>query len=356
MSENNGGRKAYYDFYRLAELSNNYSEDELSEFKFFDKSLIRSVKPDELLLVRKVLNPKRSEVRVLDEGLHILDPFFEESIKIPNPSNPIVINYKPKDENDRRENFIFVPNLVSTDETSERDEIYCDYKVSIRIYDPIQYFYSANALENLRAAIVGVLREFIASKAKKEIITNFSKYKIEDIDTSGVLKEFKTKYGLEVVSVGFDSVKESREVQDARNKIAVERQNIEKEKAIKERKKIEAEGNKQVKDIETLADVNRYRSLATTLGDQGLSTEDIAILLGISMRGDAIKTLRDSDKANVFVSMDNMGGMINPMMYFARHGEKTSSSSKIIEAANDMEDNEEEKNGSYVRTLKNEKK
>ena len=352
MSENNVKNtdkgKAYYDFFRLASASNDYTEDELEEFKYFVKSAFRIVNPDQELLVRNALNPKRSNVRILGEGLHVLNPILEESIKIPNPANPIVINYKPKDDADRQDNFTFIPDLVSGGEQSEKDEIYCDYKVSVRIVDPIQYFYSSNVLENLRADIVGVLREFVASKSKKEIMTHFNQFSINEIDPHGKLHEYRRRCGLDVIAIGFDSVKESKAVQEARNRVAVERQNIEKEKAIAERKKQEALGNKRVKEIETEADVMRYQSIATSLRNEGLSSEDISFLLGVSIRGDAIRALRDSDKANVFVNMgESMMGM-NPMMYFARHGENTRLTNQFIEDANviDAEAVELDENGS----------
>lgn len=338
MSENNAKntdkRKAYYDFARLAELTGDYSNEELDDFKYFEKSAFRIVNPDQKLLVRNALSPKRSNTRILEPGFHFLNWVLEESIKIPNPANPIVINYKPKNDADRQDNFTFVPDLVSGGEQSEKDEIYCDYKVSIRIADPIQYFYSSNVLENLRADIVGVLREFVASKSKKEIMTRFSQFSINDIDPHGKLREYKRKCGLDVIAIGFDSVKESNDVQEARNRVTVKRQGIEEAKAEAERKRQEALGNQIVKDIETAADVDRYQRIAAALRDEGLSREEIAFLLGISIRGDVVSALRNSDKANVFVNMgESMMGM-NPVMYFARHGENTRLTNQFIKDAN----------------------
>ena len=295
----NKGR-AYLDFWRLARASNDYTEEELEKFKYFLKGPFRIVKPDQLLLVINVLNPTKSNTYVLKEGFHVLNPILEESILVPNPTNPIVIDYKPKDKEDRQDNFTFVPDYVSDDDQSEKDEIYCDYKVSVRILNPIQYFYSSNGLEVLRATIVGVLREFIARKSKKEIMTKFSQFSINEIDSNHVLDDYRSKFGLDVVEIGFNSVKESDAVREARNKVTVERQKIKEEKAKAQSREIEALGRKKAKEIETSADVDRIKSIAEALDEKGLSNEDKAILLSDFIRGDAVRDLSKSDKAHVW--------------------------------------------------------
>ena len=305
MSENNVNNndkgRAYLDFWRLARASNDYTEEDLEKFKYFLKGPFRVVKPDQLLLVINVLNPTKSNTYVLKEGFHVLNPILEESILVPNPTNPIVIDYKPKDDKDRKDNFTFVPDYVSDDEQSEKDEIYCDYKVSVRIVDPIQYFYSSNGLENLRADIVGVLREFIASKSKKDIMTKFSRFSINEIDPYHVLDGYRSKFGLEVVEIGFNSVKESDAVREARNKVTVEKQNIEVEKAKAKSIEIGELGKKRAKEIATEADVNRINSIATALDKNGLSNEDKAFLLSNFIKGDAVRDLSNSE-AHVWVN------------------------------------------------------
>ncbi len=353
--ESNNGRnldkrKAYLDFYRLAQLTNDYTEEELEEFKYFDRSLFRSVKPDQLLLVRNRLHPGRGNVQILGEGLHFFNPVTEETILVPNPSNPIVINYRPKDEKDKQENFTFTTNINPNNNANNNtnnannnnnnnkeeasDELYCDYKVSIRLIDPIQYFYSSRSLQTLSEEIVEILRVFVGTKKKSELMTQKSGFPLSEIAPKPWLDKYRREYGIEIVSIGFNSVKETDAVREARNKIAEEKQNIERERAIAERRKVEAEGKSAVKDIETAADVRRYSNILSSLRREGIPESDLAFLIGVSMRGDAVKELRESDKAHVFVNMgEGMMGM-NPMMYFASRGENTSASKKYIEGGN----------------------
>ena len=310
MSKNKG--KAYLDFYRLAAKTGDYSENELDDFKYFKKVAFRSVKPDQKLLVRNIFSPGRANVRVLGEGLHFINPAYEESILVPNPSNDIVINYKYESEQDKSDNFTFIPAIGIDSGNSNSvgmDELYCDYKIAFKLSDPIQFFYSANVLENLRADLVGVLREFVARHEKRELVSKYSTYTIDDIDPMGKLRKYDRECGIRVVSVGFDSIKESKEVIDARNKIEVERLRAEQQKAKKEAKKIETE-----------TDIERYTALAETYRKMGLSREEISYLIGVSMRGDVVKELKDSDKASVFVSMGESMPMMDPRYYFSRQG------------------------------------
>ena len=239
MSKNNDKKRAYYDFYNLAKYTNDYSDEELEDFKYFSKRPFIIVPPNEKILIRRVLSPGRENVRIEGPGRHYLTPGLEEYIRIPNPANSIVIDPHQVSEADKRENFTFIPGLALDNTKGQNDELYIDYKVFVKIADPIQLFYSANVVNNLIKDLVSIIREFVANHTKEEILTDFGKYKIADFDKNNKLDNYKSKCGLEIEAISVNAVNESREVQEARNKVAVERQKIEQAKARKEVKRIE---------------------------------------------------------------------------------------------------------------------
>lgn len=304
-------RRAYYDFYNLAKYTGDYSGKDLEDFKYFSKKPIVFVPENEKILIRRVLNPKREFYRVEGPGRHYLTPGLEEYIRVPNPANSIVIDPHQSSESDKKENFTFIPGIVqengemSVKTAGDNDALYIDYKAFVRIVDPIQLFNSANVVTNLIKELVTIIREFVASHSKIDIMTNFSKYKIEEFDMNNRLKGFKNKCGLEIEAISVNSVKETDEVIEARNKVAIEKQRLE-----------QARAKRKVKREETKADLERYRALIKMFSNEGLTKEDISFLASMYMKLDSVNALKESDKANVFLSMGE-GMNVNPASFFA---------------------------------------
>ena len=326
MAKNRDKRKAYYDFYNLAKCTNDYGAEDLEKFMYFSKTPLVFVPENEKILIRRVLNPKREFYRVEGPGRHYLKPGLEEYIRVPNPANSIVIDLHQVSEEDKKENFTFIPGIASGNTNGENDALYIDYKAFVKIVDPIQLFNSANVVNNLIKELVSIIREFVAEHSKIEIMTNFSKYKIEDFDKNNRLKGFKNKCGLEIEAISVNSVKETDEVIEARNKVSVEKQKLEQAKA---RRKVRRE--------ETKADLERYKAMVEMYSGMGLPESDIAFLASIYMRMDGINAVKESDKANIFLGMGDSMNM-NPASFFAMQAAANSNKHQNKENFDDLND------------------
>ena len=330
----NEKQKEFYNFYLLAKEMNKYSPEDLEQFKHFERSVVVNVPGDQKILVRNFISDKSQYRYVLGRGLRFINPLYEEYIRVPNPSNDITIDWKYSDEQDKENNFTFIPGYNIPNYDGDKDEVYCDYKITVKIIDPIQYFDSSNVIGTIRNDLVGILREFVAIHTKQDLISNAKKYGIDDIDFNHVLEKYERECGLRVCSIAFDEVVESKAVREARARTAEEREAKQKAEARRERKRIETE-----------TDIERYNSYNEIFDSYGFSPEQKAYLLGKVITNDSVKGLKDSGKANVFVSMNDgmsMDSRIDPRMFFARHGEYTGNINKLDSDAVDEEVNIDE--------------
>ena len=292
-----------------------------SRYMYYRTGIFCSVQADEYAIVMNKLNPSRRDIRLLEPGFHKINPVFEKFIYVPNPYGPSVIDFKPLNDQDKKENFIFTPGMLiksgDMDDTSQ-DEIYIDYKVEVKLIDPIRYLNSSRVIQNLKFTIVSILREYVARSRKEDLFSGFSRLDINHLDPRGKLKAFEYKFGLRVDSLGVNNIKLSEAVQKAKNESAVSKENIKKAKYEREAAIIRAESDRA-----------GFEKILEMAEEKGFNASQKIELLRFYTQGQFAK----NPNAHVFIGSGN--SMMDPAMMLAMYGGSRfgdSNNSKVIDA------------------------
>ena len=302
-NENNSGNVLLDEVYDGFDYFANDGKDQ-SRYKYFRTGPFAWPQADEYVLIVDRLNPDRSNVKLEEGGFTPLGPNFwrKKFIYVPNPYGPMVIDFKPKDDNDRKENFSFTPGISTSIDGESQDEITVDYRVSLKWVNPVKYFYTPRVIPTLQATIVGIIREYVASHDKNSLFTDFSKLGLEELDPNGKLKTFKEDYGLKVLSLEVNNIKLSEAVQSAKNESAVAKEGVKKAK-------YEAEAIK----TKASAELGMFRDILTTGLKKGLTPEQSVDFVEQYVKYKAAQ----NPNSNMFIGFGNgsSSNQINPMLY-----------------------------------------
>ncbi len=330
--ENNSGNILLDEVYDGFDYFANDGKDQ-DRYKYFRTGPFAWPEADEYVLIVDRLNPDRSNVELKPAGFTLLGPGFwhKKFIYVPNPYGPMVIDFKPKDDNDRKENFSFTPGMNSLSDTDSQDEITVDYRVSLKWVNPVKYFYTPRVISILQATIVSIIREYVASHDKNSLFTDFSKLGLEELDPHGKLKTFKEAYGLKVLSLEVNNIKLSDAVQEAKNASAVAKEGVKKAKH-------EAEAIK----IKSNAELNMFRGILDAGLKKGLSPEQSVDFVS---QFAAYKASQNPNSNMFFGFGSNSNNQINPMLYaqLASRGKiDNQDDAKVVDAGySELEDTED---------------
>ena len=276
-------------------------------YTHFRKGAVIRVQPDEYAIVQNDLAPARYKIQLLGPGFYWSNPLYEKFIYVPNPFGPVVIDFTPTSDRDKKENFTFTPNSASTRSDADQDEIYIDYKVEVRLLSPIKYYNSRNVIYNLKKSIVTVLKTYVSDKDRQTLFTS-GNLDLEKVDPQGILKSYRTKYGLDVISLGINNVKLSESLQKAKNETAVSKEGIKK-----------AKYDKKIAEINAEASIYGYKSILDLAAKRGLNNDQAVSLAGLYTN----KEIAKNSNAHVFLNTANTGNASNqldPNILYALYG------------------------------------
>lgn len=292
-----------------------------SRYQYFRRGVICKVDKGEFAIVVNELSPSGPKgVRLVGPGWHLIDPVFEKFIYVPNPEGPVVLNFKPYDDQDKKMNFTFTPGMFSNSDDindADRDEVTLDYKVKVQLVDPIRYFYNREVIQNLRAEVVSILREYVAKSNKKDFFGRFSNLSLNVLDPTGRLREYERKYGLKVIKLDVDNIKLSDAVQEARNASAVKNEEINQARYDLEKSKIEAESEMQF-----------YLKIFEMAKNKGLNTAETLEFMNLCIQGRSAK----NPNAHVFIGSRGMNDYAMMLAMYGGSRLGNSDNSNVIDA------------------------
>ena len=293
------------------------------------------VEKDELAIVVDRVDPDK--VEVLGTGLYPIT-IKKKFLYVPHPpKTPIIVDFVPKNEEDKKMNFTFTPNWGG-DLKDGQDEVFIDYRLHLRWsgdYERdkdrriakleesvLRYYYTVNPMQNIQATIVSLLREFVSKSGKSELVA--SGISLEKVDPNSRLRNLAHEYGLEVVDFDVKNIKLSEAVQEAKNKAAA---SIEEAAGRREVAKIDKETAK----INAKAGTAGFKEGVKFATEKlGFSKEDPRTLYLLKLLND--KELAKTAKAYIVNGSDN--GRMNLDSWLALYGDKALSDkdASVIEA------------------------
>lgn len=267
-------------------LNKSIVEGKETEYKI---AIFRRVEENHRVIKQNVFTGKKYNVE--NSGLKVFAPWYATKEVIISKRN---IDYPKK------KFMTFTGTRDGKNETGILMEV--DAAITVEITDPRNYeIASQNVEQELFVLLEDILRVFVAKHTPEELMNN--KYNIKDIDprnTNAIkleeqesrLDKFEKRYGLRVSQIYFKSIELPATLKDDYEKTKI--QEIE-----NQRKRAEAEANKDVKKIETEARVDAWTKIVENLVKTGLSTDQIVDMLNT-------ENLANSN-ANVIVSKGSNG-------------------------------------------------
>ncbi len=181
-------------------------------------------------------------------GRTSFNTFFSEAILV--PTSVVTIDYRPNSNDEGGFEF-------HTDVENSGCDIKIDPAIMMKIVDARKYLSSTNPLKGLRTVMINIISAYTASKSAAYIQKNIGTIDIDEIDFDGRLKKFAEECGIEIKSLFFKKISFPKEIEEARMKTEVAKEEVKTAEYNRKIKKFESETDRQIMD-EALKQGMRY--------------------------------------------------------------------------------------------------